>query len=197
MKKLLLLSLPLLVAASNGNNGIRLSFSPHYSYNYLYQDDKDPRGKWGFGGELEIRNFIPHIGLKLRGNMVTYPAVASTDTYEYEFIPLTLCTSFDLLPFIEPTWFNLTLETGFGLYLWRALDNGSVVVLPDNTEMSERDIGFVGGLSLQVRPYKLIALEIASRFNYIASSDLEKYGYSDKDEKLWENGVGLKIIMPW
>ncbi len=73
----------------------------------------------------------------------------------------------------------------------------TLIVTWDNTEMSEKDIGFVGGLSLQVRPYKLIALEIASRLNYIASSDLEKYGYSDKDEKLWENGVGLKIIMPW
>lgn len=196
MKKLLLLSLPLLVAASNGNNGIRLSFSPHYSYNYLYQDDKDPRGKWGFGGELEIRNFIPHIGLKLRGNMLTYPAVAAMDTYEYEFIPLTLCTSFDLLPFIEPTWFNLTLETGFGLYLWRALDNGSVVVLPDDTEMSERDVGFVGGFTLQLRPVKYIALEYTTRYNYIASAELEKYGYFDKDEKIWEHGVGLKIFIP-
>lgn len=196
MQKLFLLGLPLFVAAANGNNGIMLSFSPHYSYNYLYQDDEDPKGKWGFGGELEIRNFIPHIGLKLRGNMVTYPAVAATDTYEYEFIPLTLCTSFDLLPFIEPTWFSLTLETGFGLYLWRALDNGSVVVLPDDTEISERDVGFVGGFTLQLRPVKYIALEYATRYNYIASAELEKYGYFDKDEKIWEHGIGLKIFIP-
>lgn len=89
------------------------------------------------------------------------------------------------------------METGFGLYLWRGLDNDEVVVLSNGGTMQEKDIGFVGGLSLQVRPYRLIALEITSRFNYIASSDLEKYGYFDKDEKLWENGVGLKIIIPW
>ncbi|MGB3341166.1 MAG: hypothetical protein WBB37_06765 [bacterium] len=195
MQKILLLTLPLFVAVSNGN-GLMISFSPHYSYNYLYQDDLDPRGEWGFGGELEIRNFIPHLGLKLRGNRVIYPAVAGTNAYEYEFIPLTLCTSFDLLPFIESPWFSFTLETGFGLYLWRTLDNGSVVVLPDNTEMSERDIGFVGGFTLQLRPVRYIALEYATRYNYIASAELEKYGYFDKDEKIWEHGVGLKIFLP-
>ncbi len=196
MLNIILLTLPLFIATANGNNGIVLSFSPHYAYNYLYQDDLDPRGEWGFGGELEIRNFIPRIGLKFRGNMVTYPAVSGTETYEYEFVPLTLCTSFDLLPFIESTWFKFTLETGFGLYLWHALDNGSVVVLPDNTEMSEKDAGFVGGLTLQLRPVRYIALEYATRFNYIASSEPEKYGYFDKDEKIWEHGVGLKIFIP-
>ena len=196
MQKFFPLTLLLFMTMTSGNNGFLLSFSPHYSYHYLYQDDLDPRGEWGFGGELEVRNFVPRIGLKFRANMVTYPAVAATNTYEYEFIPLSLCTSFDLLPFIEPTWFDLTLETGFGLYLWRAIDNGSVVVLPDSSEMSERDVGFVGGFTLQVRPIAYVALEYATRFNYIASADLEKYGFFDKDEKIWEHGIGLKVFVP-
>ena len=196
MQKLFLLILPFFISALSGSNGVMLSFSPHYAYHYLYLDDLEPRGEWGFGGELEIRDFIPHIGLKLRGNMVTYPAVSGTNTYEHEFIPLSLCTSFDLLPFIESTWFKLTLETGFGLYLWRALDNGTVVVLPDASEISERDIGFVGGLTLQLRPITHVAFEYATRYNYIASAELEKYGYFDKDEKIWEHGAGLKIFIP-
>ncbi|GAH59877.1 unnamed protein product, partial [marine sediment metagenome] len=40
------------------------------------------------------------------------------------------------------------------------------------------------------------ALEYATRYNYIASAELEKYGYFDKDEKIWEHGVGLKIFIP-
>jgi hypothetical protein len=196
MSKLIFSTFLIFIAALQADDGIILSFSPHYSYNYLYQDDLDPRGEWGFGGELEIRNFIPRIGLKLRGNMVTYPAIAGTSTYEYEFIPLSLCTSFDLLPFVESSWFDLTLETGFGLYLWRALDNGSTVVLPDNSELSERDVGFVAGLSCELRPIKYMALEYATRFNYIASAEIEKYGYLDKDEKIWEHGIGLKIFIP-
>jgi hypothetical protein len=59
-----------------------------------------------------------------------------------------------------------------------------------------RDIGFVGGFTLQVKPFKFIALEYVTRYNYIASADIYKYGFEDKDEKLWENGIGLKIIIP-
>lgn len=194
MQKILFLSLLLFITTVQGSDGILFSFSPHYSYNYLYQNDLDPKGEWGFGGELEIKNFIPHIGLKLRASMVDYPASAGSNAYEY--IPFSLCTSFDILPFVEITWLNLTLETGFGLYLWRGLDNGTVVILPDGTEMEEKDIGFVGGLTLQLRPVRYLAMEYATRFNYIASADLEKYGYFDKDEKIWEHGIGLKVFIP-
>jgi hypothetical protein len=194
MLRTFLLSLLLLAASARGSDRILFSFSPNYSYNYLYQDDQDLRGEWGFGGELEIKNFIPHIGLKFRGSKINYSARSGQNPYEYEYIPLSLCTSFDLLPFIDIPWLNLTAETGLGLYLWRGLDNGEVVVLPDASEMDEMDIGFVGGFTVQLRPTRYLGLEYATRYNYIASSDLSKYGYYDKDEKIWEHGVGLKLV---
>lgn len=197
MLQSLLISLFIFTYPVGENKKVEFSIGASYSHFYLYQDIEDPRGKLGFTGEIGVTNFIPYIGLKIRGSRVRYEGASETNPYEYEYIPLTLCTSFNLLPFMESGWLSLSMETGFGLYLWRGFDNGEVVVLSNGSTMQEKDIGFVGGLSLQVRPYKLIALEIASRFNYVASSDLEKYGYSDKDEKLWENGVGLKIIMPW
>jgi hypothetical protein len=150
----LLISLLILTYPVGENKKVEFSIGASYSHFYLYQDIEDPRGKLGFTGEIGITNFIPNIGLKIRGSKARYEGASETNHDE-------------------------------------------VVLLSNGSTMEEKDIGFVGGLSLQVRPYKLIALEIASRFNYIASSDLEKYGYSDKDEKLWENGVGLKIIMPW
>lgn len=193
----LLISLFIFTYPAGENKKVEFSIGASYSHFYLYQDIEDSRRKSGFTGEIGITNFIPNIGLKIRGSRVKYEGASETNPYEYEYVPLTLCTSFNLLPFVESGWLSLSMETGFGLYLWRGLDNDKVVVLPNGDTIQEKDIGFVGGLSLQVRPYRLIALEIASRFNYIASSNLEKYGYSDKDEKLWENGIELKIILPW
>jgi hypothetical protein len=191
-----LFSLFLLSTALHGTDQVMISFSPNYSYNYLYQDEQDPRGEWGFGGELEIRNFIPYIGMKIRGAKISYPAVSVMIPYEYEFIPLSLCTSFDLLPFISINWLRISLETGLGVYFWHGLDNGIVIVMPDGSEMDEMDLGFVGGFSITLRPVKYIGVEYASRYHYIASSDITKYGYFDKDEKIWEHGIGLKIFVP-
>ena len=171
---------------------IEFSFGPHYSSYLLYQDDEDANGKLNLGGEIGIANFIPNIGLKIRGSILKY----KKDAYTYEYMPLTLCTSLNLLPFVKLKWLKLSMETGLGLYLWKGLENDEVIVLSSGDKMDEKDIGFVGGLTLQLRPIRFIGLEFSSRYNYIASSDIYKYGFDDKDEKIWENGVGLKIIIP-
>jgi len=117
-------------------------------------------------------------------------------TYRYEYLPLTLCTSFDILPFIHSRWVRLSAETGIGIYLWKGFLNDEVITLPSGEKMEERDIGFIGGFTLQLIPLRFIGIEFSSRYNYLASSDIYKYGFYDKDEKIWENGLGLKLILP-
>lgn len=177
----------------------------HYSSYALYQDDQAHENRMAIGGELALRNIMPYIGLKLRGSRLTPPAKASDLSGEISirnYVPLSLCTSFDILPFINMEWLRLSLETGFGLYFWQAwlyypegYDTHLEVVQPAE-KTNERDFGFVGGLTLQVRPSRNFAVEYATRYNYIFSSNLEKYGFFDKDEKIWENGVGVKFIIP-
>ncbi|KPL15924.1 hypothetical protein AMJ74_00260 [candidate division WOR_3 bacterium SM1_77] len=187
-------------------NTIEFSLGPHYSHYTLYQDEEDPQSNWNAGGEIVLLNFIPNIGLKLRASRLTYdmPMEFGEGTFIREYVPLTLCTSFNILPFLKQEWLRLSLETGFGLYLWQAwiYSSGSqdthlqVPLVEPDEKVNERDIGFVGGITLQMRPFRNVAVEYATRYNYIFSSNLEKYGFYDKDEKIWENGVGVKFIMP-
>lgn len=159
----------------------------------FYATDQVSQSKWHYGVEAEIANIIPNIGIKMRGTMITY----DTETgYSYEYIPLTFCTSFNMLPFLEVDWLNFTVETGLGVYWWKNLYAGEVIELPTEGRAEERDLGFIGGVSLQVRPHRNIAIEGITRYNYIASTNLTKYGYFDKDEKIWENGVGVKLMIP-
>jgi len=184
----------LLTAIIQGGDKIQFSAGPHYSYYLLYQDDKEAQGEWGIGGEISITNVIPNIGLKLRGARLRYED--AENSYVYEYTPLSLCTSFNILPFLKVEWLRLSVETGFGFYLWQGLHDDEVIELPTGEKMEEKDIGFVGGLTIQLRPIKLIVLEYSTRYNYIASADIYKYGFTDKDEKIWENGFGLKVIIP-
>ncbi len=176
-------------------NRMQVSIGANYSNYQFYQDSLSGQGQWGIGGEIGLHNIVPGIGLKLRATKVRFESEVA-GAYAYEYMPLTLCTSFDILPFSHPQWLSLSIETGLGLYLWKGFYNEILIVLPEGEEMDEKDLGFVGGATLQIRPMKYFALEFASRYNYIASSDIYKYGYSDKDEKIWENGLGLKIIIP-
>jgi hypothetical protein len=179
------------------NENLEFSFSPHYSSYRLRRNDNDPDEKWCFGGEIGVANIIPNIGLKLRATRLNYEIhQCGFGVNLLEYTPITLCTSFNLLPFLELGWLKLTAETGIGLYLWRGLRDGEVVILPDDGKFDEKDIGFIGGITLQLRPIRFIGLEFASRYNYVASADIYKYGFTDKDEKIWENGFGLKIILP-
>lgn len=195
----LLISLLIFTYPAGENKETEFSLGLYYSHYGLYGNGSVPSiyaiwTDWRFGAEIGVANFVPNIGLKIRCSSIKY---YSPFEEWYEYIPLTLCTSFDLLPFLKLKWLRLSAETGFGVYFWKGIWIDQVIVLPNGEKMKERDIGFVGGLTLQLKPHKFIGLEFSSYYHYIASSDLEKYGYFDKDEKLWENGVGLKIIIPW
>ena len=175
---------------------LELSAGPHYASYLLFQDEDDAKGKWHLGGEIGAADFIPHLGGKIRGSMRHYDAPPEQGPYADEYTPLIFCVSFDLLPFFKIPWFRFTAETGLGVFLWKGLYDNEVIVLPSGDRMEETDIGFVGGLTLQVRPFKHIGLEYATRYYYIASADIYKYGFSDKDDKIWEHGAGLKFILP-
>ncbi len=183
----------LLLTSVQAGEHIEFFIGPQYSSYRLYQDDQGSLDEWYYGGEIGVYNIIPNIGLKLRATKVRFYTLIEES---YEYMPITLCTSFNLLPFLKAEWLRLSIETGFGLYLWKGFWIDDVIVLPNGEKMEERDIGFVGGATLLVKPHKYIGVEFASRYNYIASADLYKYGFTDKDEKIWENGVGLKIIWP-
>jgi hypothetical protein len=181
----------------HGSEYIELSLGPHYAYHRLRQNEEEAIGKWHFGGEIGIANFIPNIGVKIRGSKLQYaPDEFAQLPYTYEYTPFTFCTSFNLLPFLQAPWLKCTLETGIGIYSWKGLMDGEVVTLPTGDTMEERDIGFVAGLTVQVRPLQFVGVEFASRYHYIASAEIYKYGFDDKDDTIWENGIGVKIIIP-
>lgn len=172
---------------------INISLGPYYSSYLLYMDDEGSKGEWSLGGEVGITGFLPHIGLKLRGSRIRYDTPVESVSYDFEYVPITLCTSFDLLPFVDIHRFALSMETGFGLYLWKGFSDGEMTVLPDGGKMNEKDIGFVGGMTVRLKVNRFIGLEFVTRYNYIASSNIYKYGYFDKDEKIWENGIGVNF----
>jgi hypothetical protein len=188
-----ILTATLLFGASDN---LELSIGPSYSSYLLFQNDEDSKDKWNLGGEIAIDNIIPNIGFKLRGTKLSYEALPEQGPYVWEYTPLSLCASFNILPFLKTPWLRASLETGLGLYLWRGLYDGEVIVLPTGDKVEERDIGFVGGVTLQLRPIKYFGIEYAMRYNYIASADIYKYGFDDKDDKIWENGIGIKFILP-
>ncbi len=181
-----------LVAAVYGE--VSFSVGPHYSSYLLYLDDEDPVSTWGMGGEVAVHDFIPRISLKLRGAKVSYSNPFEALPYDYEYMPFSLCSSFDMLPFWDIHWLDLSLETGFCYCFWKALYDGEVVELPTGGSIDEKDYGFTGGFTLQLRPMKHIGISFISQFNYLASSNINKYGYFDKDEKLWENGISISFI---
>lgn len=173
---------------------IEISIGPQYSLYRLYLNDGGYLpDEWTFGGEVGIMNVVPHIGLKLRGTKTRFHTLFEES---YEYMPITLCTSFDLTPFYKIDWLRLSAETGLGLYNWKGYWIDDIIVLPDGELMEEWDIGFVVGFTVQLRPVKYVGIEYAMRYNYIASADIYKYGFNDKDDKIWENGFGVKFILP-
>lgn len=190
------LLLSMLLSLVQSNERIEFTAGPHYASYILFQDEEDAMGKWHFGGEVGIANFIPHLGVKIRGSMLHYDAPEEQGPYAYEYTPLIFCTSFDLLPFFDIPWLAFTAETGLGVFFWKGLYDGEVIELPTGEKMEETDIGFIGGLTVQVRPIKYLGIEYATRYHYMASAEIYKYGFLDKDDKIWEHGVGVKLIIP-
>ncbi len=187
----------MLVSAAPGIPCMDISVGPHYASYLLFQNEEEAKGRWHFGGEIGMANFIPHIGMKIRGAMLRYDAPLEQGPYTYEYAPLVFCASFDLLPFVSVRWFEFTAETGLGVYWWKGLYDDEVIVLPNGDKMSETDIGFVGGLTLRLNPLKHLGIEYATRYHYMATSNIYKYGFLDTDDKIWEHGAGIKFIMPF
>ncbi len=168
----------------------------NYSSYLLFQDEDDPKGKWQWGLQMGISNIIPNLGLKASGTVISYMAPPEVGPYEYKYTPLVLTFNYNLLPFLKTGSVQLNLETGFGLFLWQGLFNGEVIMLPTGEKMDEKDLGFVGGLELVLKPINNLGISANLSYQYLTSSNIYKYGYFDKDEKFFVNGFGLKLFLP-
>ena len=192
MNPILILGVNLLSFLQWDGRKIEVSLGPNYSSYLVFQNDEESKGKWQFGGEIGVSGMVPNLGVKLRGTRVKY----QSGGYAWEYTPVSLCTSFNALPFLDGPSLGLSIETGLGVYFWRELYENEVMVLPTGDRADERDIGFVGGATVQFRPTRFLALESSTRYNYMATSNTYKYGFDDKDDKLWETGLGLRVILP-
>jgi hypothetical protein len=179
----------------------QFTFGPAYDYSLVIQDGRANADRTSWSGEIGVRNLLPHIGFKLRGSCLKFNAADADTTpfdegrYGYEYIPIALVASFDLLPFWKTDRLNLVLETGAGIYLWKGFLDGQLRRLPTGP-MDEKDPGLTAGLDLQLKPRDFFSLDLSSRYHYLASADPAKYGYRDADEKIWENGLGLTFTLP-
>jgi hypothetical protein len=170
---------------------------PDCAFYLLYQDSLEARTRWQFGGETGIENIIANIGIRVHGTYLQYEVPASgAEPYIYDYIPVSFCIEFNMLPFIQNRRAAIYLLTGLGLYLWKGSFNGETITLPSGGKMEEKDLGFVGGLSLRLKLRKNVGIEAVSRYHYMTSANIDKYGYFDKDDKLWENGLSLKFLFP-
>jgi hypothetical protein len=190
-----------LAGLQTGGHKIKFEFGPCYMNSLISQDNQANKGFYVWGGEIAVRELLPGIGLKLRGSYLKFgaPDVDSTpfdeSRYAYEYVPVTLAATFNLLPFWRSERFELSLETGMGVYFWKGLLDGSPIEIPTG-KMEEKDPGFTVGLDFQVRPIRFLAIDLSSRYHYLTSANLNKYGFYDQDEKIWENGLGLKLVLP-
>jgi len=174
----------------------QIFIGPSYSSYILFMDDDAPKGKWQWGIQMGVSNIIPKLGVKISGTVVCYDAPPEVGPYKYKYTPIVLTFNYNLLPFLKTGLIQLNLETGFGLYLWQGLFNDQVIVLPTGEKMDEKDLGFIGGLELQIKPMDNIGFFSHLSYQYLTSSNIYKYGYFDKDEKFFVNGFGLKLFLP-
>lgn len=174
---------------------VEWSIGARYASYHLYWNAEAATNQWGLSTEAAVYNIVPRIGFKCAVSTVKYENIPfSGYAYTVDYIPLTFVTSFDVLPFLETQWVRLFLETGIGVYFWEGTSDG--LTEEDRVTFDETNIGFLGGLTLHLRPLKYIGIDLTSRYHHITSADIYKYGFEDKDDKLWENGVGLRVILP-
>lgn len=174
---------------------VEWSVCARYSSFHLYWNEEAATNQWGLSAEAAVHNIVPHIGFKCAVSTVQYENIPfSGYAYSVDYIPLTFVTSFDILPFLEIERVRLFLETGIGVYFWDGTSDG--LTEEDRATFDETNIGFLGGLTLHLRPLKYVGIDLTSRYHYITSADIYKYGFEDKDDKLWENGIGLRVILP-
>ncbi len=170
---------------------------PSYACYFLYQDDEDePKAKWQWGIRAGVENIIPKLGIEVSGSVIRYDAPLEQGPYSYKYTPLTLTLNYNLLPFLKTGLVQFDIKTGLGWYLWQGLYSGEVITLPTGDKMDERDLGFIGGLEIQIKPIDNLAVFSYLEYHYLTSSNIYKYGYFDKDEKIIVNGLGLKFFLP-
>ncbi|MEO0136063.1 MAG: hypothetical protein ABIL40_03025 [candidate division WOR-3 bacterium] len=170
---------------------------PNYSNYLLYQDTlKEPKSKYQWSIQIGVANIIPKLGIEFSGAIVRYDAPPEQGPFAYKYTPLTLTITYNLLPFLKTGLFQMHLKTGFGWYLWQGLFNDQVITLPTGDKMDEKDLGFTGALEFQIKPLDNLALFSHLQYHYLTSSNIYKYGFFDKDEKVFVNGFGLKFFLP-
>jgi hypothetical protein len=174
---------------------VEWSACARYSSFHLYWNEEAATNQWGFSAEAAVHNIVPRIGFKVGVSAVDYEDIPfSGFSYAVDYVPLTFITSFDILPFLDTEWARLFLETGLGMYVWEGTSEG--LTEEDRVTFDETNIGFIGGLTIHLRPVKYIGIDLTSRYHYVAGADIYEYGFEDTDDKLWENGVGLRVILP-
>jgi hypothetical protein len=153
----------------------------------------------GMGAVLGLRGILPGVGLEVSLGHCRFhrPDIDTTlideGKYELRYTPAVICGIYDSSPRLKGfpvQWFILA---GLGLYCWEECYDGKAITLPPplKGEISERDLGFVGGIGLEFFPLRCLGIRVVMSYHYITSTDLEKYGPWDKDERLWENGARL------
>ena len=109
----------LLILTSFQASSVEWSLGARYSSYHLYWNDEAATNQWGPSVEVAVHNFVPRIGFKIAVSTVKYEDIPfSGFDYTVDYVPLTLVTSFDILPFFETDRFRLFLETGIGVYFW-------------------------------------------------------------------------------
>jgi hypothetical protein len=168
---------------------------PSYSSYLLYQDEEEEKETRQWGVQTGFANIIPKLGIKFTAASVRYDAPVELGPYSYKYTPLTITLNYNLLPFLKTGLIQINLETGLGWYLWRGLYENEVITLPTGEKMDEKDLGFTGGLELQIKPLNNLGIVSNLQYHYLTSSNIYKYGYFDKDEKLLVNGIGLRLFI--
>lgn len=158
----------------------------------------------GWGAALGLRGILPGVGIGVSLGHCRFHqsdldiTLVDEEKYELRYTPAVIYGIYDSSPLLEGfpvQWFILA---GLGLYRWEERYDGKVIVLPPpfEGEIKEMDLGFVGGIGLEFSPLHRLGIRVITRYHYIGSTELEKYGPWDKDERLWENGVRLCLYLP-
>jgi hypothetical protein len=72
----------------HGSEYIELSLGPHYANYGLRQNEEEVKNQWNLGGEIALYNFVPNIGIKIRGTKLEYDVPFDGYNWIYEYTRL-------------------------------------------------------------------------------------------------------------